>query len=49
MSASKSRMAVSRQSLRVCTICGVVYSTTMTKKCPACGELVGLSTELLDK
>ena len=46
---SVSKMAVSRQSLRVCTVCGVVYSKEMTKKCPACGELVGLSTELLDK
>ena len=49
MSASKSKMAVNRQSLRVCTICGVVYSNTLTKKCPACGEPVVLSTELLDK
>ncbi|HXW95556.1 MAG TPA: hypothetical protein VEJ19_07615 [Nitrososphaerales archaeon] len=46
---SASKLAVSRKSLRVCTICGAVYSTTLTKRCPACGELVVLSTELLDK
>jgi len=46
---SVSKMAVGRTSLRVCTVCGVVYSTALTKKCPACGELIALSTELLDK
>ena len=46
---SVSKMAVSRKSLRVCTICGAVYSVTTAKKCPACGELAGLATELLNK
>lgn len=45
---SASKMAVTMKSLRACTNCGVVYSTALTKKCPACGELTGLSTELLD-
>jgi len=41
-------MVVGRHSLRVCTKCGAVNSTAMAKKCPSCGELLGLATEIVD-
>jgi rubrerythrin len=45
---SVSKVSVRKDSLRVCSNCGVVYSTALTKNCPSCKEPLGFATEISD-